>query len=261
MNYLYTIPSNFKFGGCLILLHEIYNLEKNSKNTKLYLIGEKKFQKYFKINKYLKSNIKIVNKISKKDSYINLNKLVLKKINYSFSFLNNIKKKINYISFKKNYIREVKKYLKNKKIKKYISVHLKADTNILGNTPIREWKKYVEHLSSKKKVFLVHSNYFKKHFKDNKNVLFLEAKYQNKIYFEPIIALLSKGFIGNASGFCTYLNLSNTKYLILKNPKQHKNMFKYETKNLRLGFANKHQYIIKTKQNFKNIKKHEKKIF
>lgn len=261
MNYLYTIPSNFKFGGCLILLHEIFNLEKNSKNKKLCLIGEKKFKNYFKINKYLNSGIKIVNKISKKDRCINLNKLVLKKVNYSFSFLNNNNGKIKYISFKKNYINEVKKYLKNKKLKKYISIHLKADQNRLGNASIRVWKKYVKYLSAKEKIFLVNSNHFKKHFRGNANVYFLETKYQNKIYFEPIIALLSKSFIGNASGFCTYVNLSNTKYLILKNPGHHKKMFKNETKNSRLSFANKYQYIIRIKQNLKNIKEYAKKIF
>lgn len=258
MNFYYILAPQFSFGGTLLLLHEIYNLNHGNKNIKLIIKCKKSQEKLFNINKFLDSKIKIEFG-SSRNNYINLNKIIEKKQDYSFSYIYKNFKKVKFIKFKEKYIKEVKAFLKLNNFQNFFCVHLKKDENKTGSANILEWKKFINYLAKKKKIIILNSSFYNDDLKDIPNVFFVKKGKKN-IFFEPIMLLLSKAFFGNASGFCTFANFSHISYLILKNSRHHINEFKGETKKNRLLFAKKKQLIIRNKQNFKILIANAKKI-
>ena len=256
--YYFRLPKNFTFGGALLLLHEVYNLKK-SRKISLVVNCKKEKKPLFNVNKFFESNIKINFSRKKKSYYIDLNKIIEKKKDYSFIFLYKNIKKIKFIQFKKKYLNEVKKFLQKNDLKNYLTVHLKKDTTNIGSAKINEWKKFIKKISKNYKVILLNSAKYKNQLKNISNVYFINKGIKN-IFYEPIIALLSKAFFANASGFCTFINFSNTSYLSIKNPKHHSEEFKFETKKNKLLFAKKNQFIIRNKQDNKLLLKYAKKI-
>lgn len=257
MNYYYKFPNSITFGGVIILLHEIYNIHNGKGKINLIINCGNRFKKLLSINSYLNSNIKIFFKKNNSKNFISLNNIIKKKRSYSFSFIYKNFIKVKYINFKKNYILKAKKYLNRKKLKNFICIHLYK--NKIAPAKIKEWKKFINFMSQKYQVILLNSDPYKKYLSKMQNVHYVPNNKQ-KIFLEPIIAMLSLGFFANASGFCTFLNFSNTKYLILKIPKYHKILFRGETKKNKLLFANNDQLILRKNQTFNILKKYAKII-
>ncbi len=265
-NFYYKIPIKFYFGAATVLIQEIifFSKKNNLKRVYLNIISKNKvYKNYFKILKYLNTNISISFNKRISNNSINVKKKFKKKNVYDFDIINKLyilTNKFPLLNFKKSCYNKVKFTLKKKSIniKKSVAIHIKINKYESKKKHINFWKKVINYFINKNYNVIILSS-------DNKIINDLPKKkisiINNKqIFFEPVLSQISKMFIGSASGFCNFANFSNIPYLIIKHPKHHQYSIDKQIKNNKLIFAKKKQFLLRSLLSYNKISRYIEKI-